>query len=325
MRSVAADSFQRFTELEALWRAWKRCRRGKRRRPSVAAYDLDADQYLCRLHRRLRNGTYRPSLYRLQVVRDPKTRLVATPELDDRVLHHALLADIGPTYERGFLDQSFACRNTRGPHRAALLALRFTRRYRWRLSLDIEGYFASIDHATLLGLFAHRLRDPATIDLIAALLANGGEVYQTRLARRVVGAVPTGRGLPLGGYLSHWSGGLYLDGFDHFVKRTLRCPAYLRYMDDFVLFHNDRGFLEEALSAIVEWLRKHRELELHPRRFLRPTSQAGTYLGFRISRAGLAPGPKMKRRLHQRLMANRRDPEKLRRSLLAYRGLITTI
>jgi len=38
--------------------------------------------------------------------------------------------------------------------------------------------------------------------------------------------------LPLGSWLSQWCGAFYLDPMDHYVKRELKVPGYLRYMDD---------------------------------------------------------------------------------------------
>jgi hypothetical protein len=105
MRSVPSGSFERIVTLESLWNAWLKCRHGKRRQPNMAAFDIDADIHIIRLRRALRGGYYRPRRYRLKIVQDPKTRLIATPEIIDRVLQRALLDDIGPTYERGFIDQ----------------------------------------------------------------------------------------------------------------------------------------------------------------------------------------------------------------------------
>ncbi|MCG8417647.1 MAG: hypothetical protein MJE77_06840 [Proteobacteria bacterium] len=100
----------------------------------------------------------------------------------------------------------------RGPQRAVLAYLRWLRQYRWRLSLDIRRYFPSIHHDTLCELFARRLCDRRTVELIRAMVAAGGQVYRTPVAISILGLetepVPPGRGLPLGGYLSHWSGGL---------------------------------------------------------------------------------------------------------------------
>lgn len=331
MRSVPAGSFERLSGLESLWHAWLDCRRSKRRQPRLAAFDLDADTHVFRLHRALRNGSYRPASYRLSVVRDPKLRLIAAPAIVDRIVQNALLADIGPTYERGFIEQSYACCVGRGPHRAVLQYLSWTRRFRYRLSLDVHRYFASIRHEVLYALFARRLRDQRTLDLIARLLATGGQVYRSALAREVLGLtekpLPPGCGLPLGGYLSHWSGGLYLDGLDHYVKRTLKIAAYQRYMDDFTLFDDNRAALEEAREAIREWLRRERQLEFNPRhQTVQPTTQPSTYLGFRVSRSGLLPGPKAKRRLKQRLRdAEALGTDRLIRGLRAYRGILLTI
>lgn len=331
MRSVPAGSFQRLSDPEALWAVWLQCRRGKRRQPRMAAFDLDADSAILQLHHALRNGSYHPSPYQLKVVRDPKTRLVAAPAITDRIVQIALLNEIGPTYERGFIDQSYACCSGRGPHRAVLAYLQATRRYCYRLLLDIRRYFASINHAILCRLFARRLRDEQTIALLRQLITTGGEVYRTPLAREILGLahdpLPAGCGLPLGAYLSHWSGGLYLDGLDHFGKRVLKIKAYQRYMDDITLFHNDRIVLAEACSAIRAWLKAERGLELKSSdNVIRPTSEPSTYLGFRVSRAGVAPGPKAKRRLRQRLRrAHAIGSSRLARSLQAYRGMMLSI
>lgn len=331
MRSVPAGSFDRLTSLECLWRAWLLCRRGKRRQPRIAAFDLDADQHICRLHRELRDGSYRPGPYRLQLIHDPKTRLVAAPALRDRIVQTALLTEIGPTYEQGFLDQSYACRTGRGPQRAILTYLAWSRRCAFRVALDVRRYFASIQLDILLGLFARRLRDARTLELIEAFLQGGTAVYRSPLARAALGLdaepLPVGCGLPLGSYLSHWSGALYLDGLDHFAKRSLKVPGYLRYMDDFVLFGDHPALLEEAREAIREWLQKERGLELKRRRDgVQPTAQPATYLGFRVSRAGVLPGPKIKRRLKERLvLADAMETDRLERCLTSYRGLLLSL
>ena len=306
MRSVPAGSFARLSSLPALWEAWLQCRRRKRRQPRIATFDLDADTHVLRLQRTLARDAYRPAAYRLTVVHDPKTRLVAAPAIVDRIVQQALLNEIGASYERGFIDHSYACGVGRGPQRAVLKYLEWTRRYRYRLSLDVRRYFAAVDHATLYGLFAHRLDDRRTLALIADLLAAGGAVYQSPLARSLpefaLHPVAAGCGIPLGGYLSHWSGALYLDGLDHYVKRTLKVAAYLRYMDDFSVFGDDRLALEDAGAAIGEWLHAERGLALkRQNEAVQPTTQASTFLGFRVSRSGLLPGPKARRRLAQRL------------------------
>ncbi len=294
----------------------------------MAAFDLDADRHIFALSRALRSGRYQPRPFRLQVITDPKTRLIAAPAIIDRVLHRAILDDIGPTYTRGFIDHSYAAEQGRGPHRAVLTYLRWTRQHRWRLSLDIQRYFPSIHRPTLLRLFAQRLRDGDTITLLGQLLDAGQQVYASPLAVSTLGLaahpLPPDAGLPIGSYLSQYSGNLYLNGADHFIKRTLKIKSYLRYMDDFTLFSDDRAQLQAALEALTDWLLTQRHLTLNPRRTaLLPTRQPSTYVGYRVSTAGLSPGKKLRRRMPQKLRhAARKGPDALERTLHSYKGIL---
>lgn len=274
-------------------------------------------------------GSYRPSPWRIRVIRDPKVRVITAPEVRDRVVHRALLDEIGPSFERSFVATSFAVGHGRGAHRAALRYLTWMRRYRYRLSLDVRQYFPSIHQPTLLALFARRLRDADTLELIERLLAAGGAVYRTEAAEAAldleVRPHPADRGLALGSYLSQWCGGMYLDGLDHFVLRELKIDAYQRYMDDFALFADDRDRLLAARDAIGAWLDQQRKLRLNPKRWhVVATTEPSVYLGYRFTRSGITPSRKLRRRFEQRILAAaEHGGDALRRTLVSYRGLLT--
>ena len=51
------------------------------------------------------------------------------------------------------------------------------------------------------------------------------------------------RGLPIGNLTSQNWANVYLNDLDQFVKHELRCRAYLRYCDDFLLFADDKATL----------------------------------------------------------------------------------
>lgn len=326
MRSVPAGSFQRLSSFEALWRAWQLCRQGKRRRPTIAAFDLDADRRLLALGRALRAGSYRPSGWRLRLIQDPKPRLIAAPAVIDRVVHHALLAQVGPCYERSFIEHSYTAGRGRGPHRAVLTHLAWQRRYGYRLHLDIAGYFMNIDHGCLRRLLFHRLADPDTRRLIDRVLKSGARVYRQPLARELFGAQTPGpgQGLPLGSWFSQWCGTFYLDGLDHHVKRELGMPGYLRYMDDLVLFADDRAALTAARADIADWLWRERRLRLNPKRLqVLSNHEPAVVLGYRVSRAGITASRKLRRRLVRRLdVAARKGDQALLRTIRSYRGLL---
>lgn len=328
MRTIPPGSFTRLSSLPALWRAYDACRRRKRRQPRMAAFDIDADLHLCALHRLLVTNRYHPEPWRLRVIHDPKTRLIAAPAIRDRIVHRALLDEIGPHYERGFIEHSYTGAVGRGPHRAVLQYLNWLRHYRYRVGLDIRRYFPSIHQPTLGQLLFRKLHDQRTQALIGQLLAAGGAVYRTPLAVHVMELerYPVGEacGLALGSYLSQWCGTFYLDGLDHFVKRELKITGYLRYMDDFVLFDDDRLRLVAARTAIAAWLAEERRLQLHPKRWdVMPQTHPGIFLGYRVSRAGITPSRKLRRAMARRLRtAAQKGHGALVRSVRSYRGLL---
>jgi hypothetical protein len=294
----------------------------------MAWFDLEAHRHICALQRKLEQYHYEPEPWRLRVVHDPKTRLIAAPSIRDRVLHRALIDEIGPYYERSFFEHSYTASAGRGPHRAVLCYQRWLRRFDYRLSLDIRRYFPSIHQPTLCDLLFRKLRCADTRALIEQLLQTGGEVYRTPEAQQILqlDRYPLAEdcGLPLGSYLSQWCGTFYLDGLDHFVKRELKIKGFLRYMDDTALFANSRAELIAARDYIGEWLECELRLQLNPKHWhVMPTTEAGIFLGYRVSRAGISPGRKLRRRLRQQVQrAARRGAEPLSRTLQSYRGLL---
>ena len=113
------------------------------------------------------------------------------------------------------------------------------------------------------------------------------------------------RGLPIGNLTSQLWANIYLDSLDQFVKRELKCRAYVRYCDDFLLFHDDKATLHAWKAAVQDHLHGLRlDLNWH-RAQISPTRDGIPFLGFRLFLD------------HRRL---RSDNVRLaRRRLLAYR------
>ena len=74
----------------SLLRAATVAQRGKRFRPSVAAFHFRLEPELWRLHAELTNKTYRPGRYNTFYVHEPKKRMISAAPYRDRVVHHAL-------------------------------------------------------------------------------------------------------------------------------------------------------------------------------------------------------------------------------------------
>jgi hypothetical protein len=66
---------------------------------------------------------------------------------------------------------------------------------------------------------------------------------------------------------------------------VLRPNGYLRYVDDFALFHDDPRVLEDCRQRMAAYLARRR-LSLHPRKtWIQPTAEPAAFLGY-----VLAPG-----------------------------------
>ena len=273
------------TAFENLWQAAKQAQRGKRFRPNVLAFNHEIEKNLLGLQAELQAHTYQPGEYRTFEIIDPKPRLISAAPYRDRVVHHALCNVIVPLLERSFIDDSYANRTGYGTHRALRQAVQFARSRRYVLQCDIRKYFPSIDHAILKHQLYQCIKCPDTLWLIDTIIDNSnpqsdeliyfpGDTLLTPLERRL--------GLPIGNLTSQFFSNIYLNGFDHFVKEALHIRNYLRYVDDFLLFADDKRQLIEAKSAITTYLQSLR-LQLHPiKSQLFETRHGINFVGFRI-------------------------------------------
>lgn len=267
-----------------LYLAYRRAAMGKRGRISAAAFEYRLEDNLCNLLADLCSKSYRPGGYCSFYIHEPKRRLISAAPFRDRVVHHALCNIIEPIFERSFIFDSYANRVGKGTHRALDRCQGFARRYRYALQCDVAQFFPAIDHAILRGILARKVDDIDTLWLIDQIIASGigvlGNQYEMQW---FAGDGPTAaqrpRGLPIGNLTSQFWANCYMNGFDHFVKRQLRCLAYIRYVDDFVLFSDDKGELREWHNAIVERLAELR-LTIHPGAHPRPVTEGLPFLGF---------------------------------------------
>jgi hypothetical protein len=227
-------------DLDALATAFHAAARGKRGRPEVEAFRDDLHRRLARLRERVMDGEWTPAPMRAFSIRDPKPRLIHAPAFADRVLHHALMAQVGPVLDRSLVFDTYACRIGKGTLAAVRRAADHAARHPWCARIDIRAYFASIDHGVLLGLLDRRFRNRNLMDLFARILA----AHHTA----------PGRGLPIGALTSQHFANAYLGGADRFVLETCKASGLVRYMDDMVWWGPDRAAVRGVLGETTGFL-----------------------------------------------------------------------
>jgi RNA-directed DNA polymerase len=277
------------TDFANLLQASRQAQRGKRFRDNVLAFNYRLEVSLERLQRSLLDKSYKPGIYKTFEIYDPKPRLISAAPYPDRVIHHALCNIILSIFERGFIPDSYANRVGFGTHRALKRFTQFARSYPHVLQCDIKKYFPSIDHEILKAQIRRRIKCTDTLWLIDVIIDGSnpqepvlqyfpGDDLLTPLERR--------HGLPIGNLTSQSFANIYLNGLDHFVKEHLRIPAYLRYVDDFVLFSHDRAQLVAARPAMEDYLRSLR-LIIHPIKSQLFEARHGVnFVGFRVLPVG---------------------------------------
>jgi hypothetical protein len=121
-------------------------------------------------------------------------------------------------------------------------------------------------------------RDTEYID-IRGLNVSRQQAYRFRIDE----LSPTAAGsLPLGNQTSQFFANVYLNPLDHYVNQELRPGAYIRYVDDFVLFDSCAAKLGEMRNAIDRFLEGLR-LAAHERKSRVYRCVDGvTFLGWRV-------------------------------------------
>ncbi len=263
--------FDRIPQFDNLLQAARRAARGKRDRPTVARFEFHLEPELLALKDDLQTLAYQPGVFFTFEVRDPKRRRICAAPFRDRVVHHAICNVLNPIFESRLIADTYACRKGKGSHAAMRRAQHFSRRYPYVLKWDIRKYFENIDHHALQTLMARLFKEPRLLTLLSRIIHHAPPQ-----------SLP-GKGVPIGNLTSQHFANLYLGELDHFLKERLRIKGYLRYMDDGLLFAEDKPTLYLWLAEIRQFLRERLQLELKEEvTRVAPVSDGIPFLGFRI-------------------------------------------
>jgi RNA-directed DNA polymerase len=287
----SAVGLAEITDLHTLATAFHLAARGKRGRDNVELFRDNLDAELRSLRADVLAGSWRPGSMRRFRIHDPKPRLIHAPCFRDRVLHHAIMAHVGPVLDRSLVFDTYACRQGKGPLAAVQRVCAHAARYAWFAQIDVRAYFASIDHAVLLGMLKRKFKDRALLALLA----------------RIIGAHEDGpgRGLPIGTLASQHLANFYLSGFDRELLEKFRVSGFVRYMDDVVWWADDRATVRAAVAGATAYLATRLQLQIKRPVRIGHSAHGLSFCGFRILPGRLL----LSRRRRQRYGAVRNDAE----------------
>jgi RNA-directed DNA polymerase len=291
-------------ELAVLYEAYFDCRKNKRNTLNALAFEVDYEANLIALHRQINNGSYQPGKSIAFIVNKPVKREIFAADFRDRVVHHLIIKKLNPLFEKTFIHDSYACRLGKGTHLGVRRVDRFIRRCSsnysrdcYVLKLDIKGFFMHINKNILLAELNQ---------FIECKYHNSDKIILLELCQKIINYNPTRNcivkskrsewhglppdkslfhsaidcGLPIGNLTSQVFANFYLNPFDHFIKHDLGIRYYGRYVDDFVIVHQDKAYLNSLIPLIKNTLQERLGLTLHPNKiYLQHYTKGVEFLG----------------------------------------------
>lgn len=231
--------------------AHKQARKGKGFYKEVKMVNEDPQYYLGELQDMLLNHTYKTSEYDVFEKQEGKKlrKIYKLPYFPDRICQWAILQVIEKYLIRNMTADTYSAIPGRGTELARRRVVKALRNdpvnTQWCLKIDVRKYYPSIDIDLLKGKYRRLFKDPELLWLLDEILDSCPD-----------------SGVPIGNYISQYSGNIYLSDFDHYVKEKLGVKHYFRYMDDMVFFASSKEELQRLIVEITRYLGEELHLEV---------------------------------------------------------------
>ena len=287
------------------------CRNTKNKR-KVRKYKEYKCIYISRIHDIMVNKTYEVGPYTVFKIYEPKERRIVSQNLQDKIINHLVSRQIlYPALNHCLIPENLAIIKDRWTKEGLRLEKSFIRKCNIKykdyyiLKCDISKFFASIDHIRLKEKLIKRIKDKDALNIIFKIIDSEEQ------------------GLGIGNMTSQVLAVFYLNDLDHYIKEDLKIKYYVRYQDDFLLFHPSKEYLKECFEKIKIFLNKEKLVLNRKSRIYKNTNNF-IFLG-RNKKGGYAKYRSMKRKIKYKkyLYQNKKiDLINLTNSMICYKNLM---
>ena len=218
--------------------------------------------YICDL---LNNNLYKGCRYNLFLIREPKVRLIMSESIIDKIINHYVTRYIlEPKLAKYLSNCNVATRKNMGLDYAIRLLKGYIEKNKkyerfYFLKLDIYKYFYSIDHDILKSLLIDKL-DKSEYELVSKIIDSTNYSYINKYIDKAkdryndVINYEYGKGLAIGNMTSQFLAIFYLYKLHHYIINNLHIKYVITYMDDYILIHHDKKYLEYVKNEIINIL-----------------------------------------------------------------------
>lgn len=263
----AGNLTEKIADTANLYHAFYKAAKSKRIKNEVLNFEKNLDANLSNIQQEIISGNITTGNYHYFKIYDPKERTICAASFPERVLHHSIMNICHPYFEKQLIYHSYATRIGKGTYAALDTAKGYTKRYLFYAKLDVRKYFDNIAHEVLNDLLNRIFKDEILLQIFRKII----ESY----------SVSDNRGIPIGNLTSQYFANYYLSPADHYAKEILQIPGYVRYMDDVLLFENDKNLLKEKLAKFKNFVETNLLLTFKPST-LNYTKMGISFLGYRL-------------------------------------------
>lgn len=286
------------------------CRNTKNKR-KVRNYKEYKCIYISRIYETLKNRTYEVGPYNVFTIYEPKERRIVSQGLHDKVINHLVSREIlMPSIIPCLVDENIASRKNMGTKKGYELLQKYNQKCQIKygeyyiLKCDISKFFASINQERLKEKLKKRIKDKDALNIVFKIIDSEKS------------------GLGIGNMTSQILAIFYLNDMDHFIKEKLKIKYYIRYQDDFLLFHQSKEYLKYCFLEIKKFL-KDEKLELNRKSRLYKNTNNFIFLG-RNKEGKYAKYREVKRKLKKKIYLYKQgkiDLSSVTSSLISYKYL----
>ena len=241
----------------------------------------------------LEKKNYKPGKYNIFIIREPKIRLIMSQNITDKIINHLVsqhfLVNI---FEKTLINENIATRKNKGTHYGLKLLKKYLNNLKdknfYVLKFDISKYFFNLDHQIIKDIIRKKIKDKEVLKILDNIIDSTNEEYinleikkQKEINKLDLPEYNKGKGLPIGNMSSQIIAIMYLNELDHYIKKNLKIKYYIRYMDDGILLHENKEYLEYCLKEIEKILNKYK-LKLNNKTKIINIKNGFEFLGFRF-------------------------------------------
>ena len=303
--------YQNLYNFENIQSAFNEVCQNTKNKKKVSKFNEYECIYISKIYNILKTKKYKPGQYNVFTIYEPKKRRIVSQNMQDKIINHLVARHIlYPAILPCLLDVNVASRKGLGTSKGIRLYKNFHRickvKYNtyYVLKCDISKFFASINHEILKEKLKRKIKDKDALKIVFDII----DVEEN--------------GLSIGAMTSQILAIFYLNDMDHFIKEKLKIKYYIRYQDDFLLFHPSKKYLKYCLKELEKFLDKEK-LKLNKKTRIYKSTNNFIFLG-RKPNGDYAKYRDVKRKIKKRIYLYRTGQIEfsgLLNSIICYKNL----